>query len=151
MLRSGGTQNEVTDMPHLPHLPHYAAVSAPSRRLHAHRPEPVEPPTAPPIAPPDPAEPDTIPGPTPDPIEPVEPVTPPIGDPPPQPTQTPQATDLRRDRGNVDTTVEVGALSRTRWNHIPHCKAPCPGSVQNIAVFVTKPAHVLPAVYGFAP
>ncbi|WP_375792166.1 hypothetical protein [Paraburkholderia youngii] len=70
-------------------MPYYAAVSPPSGPLHAHRPEPVEPPTTPP----DPAEPDTIPGPTPEPIEPVEPVTPPIGDPPPQPTQTPQAAD----------------------------------------------------------
>ncbi|MGF6634310.1 hypothetical protein OKW39_001461 [Paraburkholderia sp. MM6662-R1] len=153
LLRSGGTQNEVTDMPHLPpHLSHYAAVSAPSRPLHAHRPEPVEPPTAPPIAPPDPAEPDTIPGPTPDPIEPVEPVTLPIGDPPPQPTQTPQAADRpSRPAAMLIRPSIVGALSRTRWNHIPHCKASCLGSVQSIAVLVTKPAHVLPAIYGFAP
>ncbi|MGF6940117.1 hypothetical protein OKW41_009279 [Paraburkholderia sp. UCT70] len=63
----------------------------------------------------------------------------------------PTVRTVRRGHGNVDTTVDVGALSRTRWNHIPHCKAPCPGSVQSIAVLVTKPAHVLPAIYGFAP
>ncbi|SMG46128.1 hypothetical protein [Paraburkholderia susongensis] len=68
-------------------MPQYAAAPAPSFPLHAHRPEPIEPPTTPP----DPDEPDTIPGPTPDPIEPFEPVAPPIGDPPPQPVQTPQA------------------------------------------------------------
>jgi hypothetical protein len=88
LLRDDGTQNEVTDMPQMPYS---AAVPASPLPLRAHRPEPVEPPTAPPVAPPDPAEPDTVPGPTPDPIEPIEPMSPPIGDPPPQPTQTPQA------------------------------------------------------------
>jgi len=62
-------------------MPHYAAASASFPRKHAHRPEPIEPPT--------PGEPDTVPDPSPQPIEPVEP---PIGDPPPQPTQTPQAS-----------------------------------------------------------
>jgi hypothetical protein len=92
LLRFDETQNEVTDMPQMPSPePYHAAVPARFRPLRAHRPEPVEPPTAPPVAPPNPAEPDTEPGPTPEPIEPIEPMTPPIGDPPAQPTQTPQA------------------------------------------------------------
>ena len=58
-------------------MPDYDAVPD----LHAHRPEPVTPST-----PPEPDQPDTVPDPT---REPVEPDTPPIGDPPPQPSQTP--------------------------------------------------------------
>jgi len=46
--------------------------------LEAHRPEPTDPPN--------PHEPDTVPDPT---REPVEPTAPPIGDPPPQPNETP--------------------------------------------------------------
>ncbi|MFL9882739.1 hypothetical protein PQR66_06855 [Paraburkholderia agricolaris] len=65
-------------------MPDYAAATAFPK--HAHRPEPIEPPSPSP----DPGEPDTIPGPSPTP-DPIEPVAPPIGDPPPQPTQTPQA------------------------------------------------------------
>jgi hypothetical protein len=68
-------------------MPDYAAAPALPLPKHAHRPEPIEPPSPPP----NPAEPDTLPGPAPQPIEPIEPVAPPIGDPPPQPTQTPQA------------------------------------------------------------
>ncbi|CAE6721785.1 hypothetical protein R69927_03016 [Paraburkholderia domus] len=63
-------------------MPEYATAPALPLPKHAHRPEPIEPPS------PDPGEPDTTPSPTPDPIEPA---APPIGDPPPQPTQTPQA------------------------------------------------------------
>ncbi|SHL19600.1 hypothetical protein SAMN05192548_10741 [Paraburkholderia terricola] len=53
-------------------MPHHAAASA--LPLHAHRPEPIEPPSPPNT----PGEPDIIPNPTP---EPAEPVPPPIGDP----------------------------------------------------------------------
>ncbi|ABE29610.1 Hypothetical protein Bxe_A3375 [Paraburkholderia xenovorans LB400] len=80
-------------------MPQYAAAPELPLPKHAHRPEPIEPPSAPPVAPPSPGEPDTIPVPSPDPgpqpIEPIEPVAPPIGDPPPQPTQTPQASQRR--------------------------------------------------------
>ncbi|CAH2791021.1 MAG: FIG00463164: hypothetical protein [uncultured Paraburkholderia sp.] len=61
-------------------MPQSAAAPAHPLRKHAHRPEPIEPPTAPPT----PGESDTVPDPSPQPIEPV--------DPPPQPTQTPQAS-----------------------------------------------------------
>ena len=52
-------------------------VSVPA--LEAHRPEPTDPPN--------PAEPDTVPEPS---HEPIEPTAPPIGDPPQQPNETPQ-------------------------------------------------------------
>ena len=58
-------------------MPDYDAVP----NIHAHRPEPPALGT-----PPEPGQPDTVPDPT---REPVEPDTPPIGDPPPQPSQTP--------------------------------------------------------------
>lgn len=53
---------------------------APASPLAAHRPEPNDPPN--------PAEPDTVPQPS---HEPVEPTAPPIGDPPPQPNETPHS------------------------------------------------------------
>lgn len=69
-------------------MPEHAAAPALPLSKQAHRPEPTEPPSAPPS----PAEPDTVPNsPTPDPIEPS---APPIGDPPSQPAQTPQAITL---------------------------------------------------------
>ncbi|MGQ7939182.1 hypothetical protein [Paraburkholderia sp. D1E] len=68
-------------------MPEYATAAALPHQKHAHRPEPIEPPS--PQT--DPDEPDTIPSPSPTP-DPIEPVAPPIGDPPPQPTQTPQAS-----------------------------------------------------------
>jgi len=63
-----------------PNMPDHDAV----RDIYAHRPEPVTP--TPPDAPPEPNQPDTVPDPT---REPVDPDTPAIGDPPPQPSQTP--------------------------------------------------------------
>ncbi|MFP3565997.1 hypothetical protein [Paraburkholderia sp. SIMBA_030] len=69
-------------------MPQYAAAPALRLTRHAHRPEPIEPPSTP-------DEPDPNPTPTP---EPDVPVAPPIGDPPPQPTQTPQAGRPRQQR-----------------------------------------------------
>ncbi|CAH2777560.1 MAG: FIG00463164: hypothetical protein [uncultured Paraburkholderia sp.] len=74
-------------------VPENAAAPGSSPVKHAHRPEPIEPPSAPPS----PGELNTVPTPVPvpspdsgpQPIEPIEPVALPIGD--PQPTQTPQA------------------------------------------------------------
>lgn len=57
--------------------PNLAALISP---IHAHRPEPNDPPT--------PDEPDTVPDPT---REPPMPDSPPIGDPPPTPNQQPHA------------------------------------------------------------
>jgi hypothetical protein len=57
-----------------------------SAPLVVHRPEPTDPPN--------PSEPDTVPDPT---REPVEPTAPPIGDPPPQPNETPHISrDVHR-------------------------------------------------------
>ncbi|MBN3757793.1 hypothetical protein G3N95_33065 [Paraburkholderia sp. Tr-20389] len=54
--------------------------------IYAHRPEPTIPESPPEPGPEQPGQPDTVPDPT---REPVDPDTPAIGDPPPQPSQTP--------------------------------------------------------------
>ncbi|MDE1182860.1 MAG: hypothetical protein PW947_20725 [Paraburkholderia sp.] len=62
--------------------------------LHAHAPEPVDPPTPTPTPGPAPQpapQPDTIPDPT---REPTDPDTPSIGDPPVQPGETPHSATL---------------------------------------------------------
>ncbi|MEQ5841559.1 hypothetical protein N0A02_19190 [Paraburkholderia acidicola] len=67
-------------------MPHHDPHNPPPSKIHpmiAHRPEPTDPPM-----PDEPYDPDTEPGPAP---ELPEPGTLPIGDPPPQPNQTPQA------------------------------------------------------------
>jgi hypothetical protein len=66
-----------------PSMPFHHSARASLATIHAHRPEPNEPPV-----PPAPNEPDTVPDPT---REPPMPDTPPIGDPPPTPNQQPHA------------------------------------------------------------
>lgn len=121
-------------------MPQNAAGPALPPSKHAHRPEPVEPPSPPPMPPPDPDDPDTVPSPSPSPIDPDEPAAPPIGDPPQEPTQTPQARRLRLSRSQRCGSARPGVRRATRCDDFMYL-------LQTRRIFYRQIAVVTPRLY----